>query len=188
MIEFLSKWIEQITISVIIVGVLELILPKGNLKKYIKVVLGIYVIFCMISPFVNSSSLYDFKDIDLKDYSKNTTEKSSEVNQESMNKRLQNLYIEELKKDIEKKVNEEGYYVLKCDIDANLSGNSENSGINQINLVLNKGKIATVQKVEIGTQNNNENINNEETEKIKEKIASEYEINKNIISIKIKSP
>lgn len=188
MIEFLSKWIEQITISVIIVGVLELILPKGNLKKYIKVVLGTYVIFCMISPFVNSSSLYDFKDIDLKDYSKNTTEKSSEVNKESMNKRLQDLYIEELKKDIEKKVNEEGYYVLKCDIDANLSGNSENSGINQINLVLNKGKIATVQKVEIGTQNNSENINNEETEKIKEKIASEYEINKNIISIKIKSP
>ena len=185
MIEFLSKWIEQITISVIIVGVLELILPKGNLKKYIKVVLGIYVIFCMISPFVNSSSLYDLKDIDLKDYSKNTTEKSSKVNQESMNKRLQDLYIEELKKDIEKKVDEEGYYVLKCDIDANLS---ENSGINQINLVLNKGKIAAVQKVEIGTQNNNENINNEETEKIKEKIASEYEINKNIINIKIKSP
>ena len=98
MIEFLSKWIEQITISVIIVSVLELILPKGNLKKYIKVVLGIYILFCMISPFVNSQELYNFKDINLEDYTKNTTKKTSELNQESMNKRLQSLYIEQMRK------------------------------------------------------------------------------------------
>ena len=53
MINFLSNWIEQIAIAVIIVSIFELILPKGNLKKYIKLVLGIYIIFCMIYPFVN---------------------------------------------------------------------------------------------------------------------------------------
>lgn len=188
MIEFLSKWIEQITISVIIVSILELILPKGNLKKYIKVVLGIYVLFCMISPFVNSSKLYDFKDINLEKYSKNTSKKTSDINQESMNKRLQNLYIEQLKKDIEKRVNEDGYYVTKCDINANLSENSKDSGINQINLVLSKDKIAAVQKVEIGNKNIDEKTNNEDEEKIREKIANEYEINKDKINIKIKSP
>ena len=35
MINFLSDWIEQIAIAVIIVSIFELILPKGNLKKYI---------------------------------------------------------------------------------------------------------------------------------------------------------
>ena len=39
MINFLSNWIEQIAIAVIIVSIFELILPKGNLKKYIKEVL-----------------------------------------------------------------------------------------------------------------------------------------------------
>lgn len=188
MIEFLSKWIEQITISVIIVSVLELILSKGNLKKYIKVVLGIYILFCMISPFVNSQELYNFKDINLEDYTKNTTKKTSELNQESMNKRLQSLYIEQIKKDIEKKVNEDGYYVLKCDVDVNLGEQNENPGLNQIDLIINKGKVATIQKVEIGSKNDNEKNNSEDSERIKEKIANEYEISKDIINIKIKSP
>ena len=51
MINFLSNWIEQITLSVIIVSIFELILPKGNLKKYIKVVLGVYIIYCFILLF-----------------------------------------------------------------------------------------------------------------------------------------
>ena len=39
MINFLSNWIEQIAIAVIIVSIFELILPKGNLKKYIDIIL-----------------------------------------------------------------------------------------------------------------------------------------------------
>ena len=39
MIDFLSNWVEQITIGVVIAGIFELILPKGNIKKYIKVVI-----------------------------------------------------------------------------------------------------------------------------------------------------
>lgn len=188
MIEFLSKWIEQITISVIVVSILELVLPKGNLKKYIKVVLGIYVLFCMISPFANSSKLYDFQDINLEKYNKNTSQKTTNINQERINKRIQELYIEQLKKDIEKNANEDGYYVTKCDINANLSENIGNSGINQINLVLSKDKIVAVQKVEIGNKNNDKKLNNEDVEKIKEKIANEYGINKDTINIQIKSP
>ncbi len=58
MIRFLSKWIEGIAIAVIITSIFEMILPNGNLKKYIKVVLGIYVIFSIIAPFVDSKALY----------------------------------------------------------------------------------------------------------------------------------
>ena len=80
MINFLSNWIEQIAIAVIIVSIFELILPKGNLKKYIKVVLGIYIIFCMISPFVNSSALYDIGNIDLEKYTQNNISNTTNVN------------------------------------------------------------------------------------------------------------
>ena len=44
--------------SIIIASIFEMIIPKGNIKKYIKMILGIYVIFSIISPFVDSKALY----------------------------------------------------------------------------------------------------------------------------------
>ena len=59
MINFLSGWIEQISVSVIIVSIFEMIIPKGNIKKYIEIILGIYITYCIIAPFVNSGQLFD---------------------------------------------------------------------------------------------------------------------------------
>lgn len=182
MINFLSNWIEQIAISVIIVSIFELILPKGNLKKYIKVVLGIYIIFCMISPFVNSSALYDIGNIDLENYTKNNSN-TTNVNQESMDLRLQNLYIEEMKKDISKRVEDTGYKLSKCDIDADLNNSSENAGIHSIGLTLSRKNI---EKVEIDFSNKNDEKNTNEEEQIRDDIAKYYEIDKNLINVKIK--
>ena len=175
MINFLSKWIEQITLSVIIVSIFELILPKGNLKKYIKVVLGVYIIYCFISPFVNNNSLYNIGDINLDDY----VQIKETNNLQSVDARIENLYIDELKKSISKKVQEKGYKVSKCDIDAKLTENSENSGINNISLIL---KNNNIEKIEIGAKNEN----NQTAEEIKEELAKDYEIDKNLINIKIK--
>ena len=112
MIIFLSKWIEQIAVSVILVSIFELILPKGNLKKYIKVVLGIYIIFCLISPFVNNKGLFDLKKLDLEKYTQNIN-KSSIIAEKNMDNRLQQLYIDELKNDIQNRVEEFGYNLYK---------------------------------------------------------------------------
>ena len=38
MIEFLGKWIEGIAISVIIASIFEMLLPDGNIKKYVKMI------------------------------------------------------------------------------------------------------------------------------------------------------
>lgn len=188
MINFLSNWIEQITMAVIIVSVFELILPNGNLKKYIKVVLGIYVIFCIISPFVNRSNLYQIGDIDLKDYIQNTTQSETAVNQESMDLRLQELYREELKNNIQKKVEENGYKLYKCDIEADLKSSSDNPGIHKIDLVIteNKNNIGDIEKIEIGFKEKDEITDNKKVETLKENLANYYEVNKEIINIKIK--
>lgn len=79
MINFLGKWIEGIAIAVIIASIFEMILPDGNIKKYVKIVLGIYIIFSIISPFVDRKELYNlniFKEIDT--YSNNIV--SNETN------------------------------------------------------------------------------------------------------------
>lgn len=189
MISFLSNWIEQIAIAVIIVSIFELMLPNGNLKKYIKVVLGIYVIFCLISPFVNGSNLYDFSDIDLEQYVENSGQNETRINQESMDTRLQELYIEQLEKDIENKVEEKGYTLYQCDIDADLNQASDNPGIHKIDLTLieKQAGITEVEKIEIGTNTTNETINiPEEVNQLKEELANDYEINQDFIQIKIK--
>lgn len=188
MISFLSNWIEQIAISVIIVSIFELILPNGNLKKYIKVVLGVYVIFCLISPFVSGSNLYDIGNIDLEQYIENVSKNETIVNQESMDARLQELYIEELKNDIEKRVEEKGYQMKKCNIDADLRTASDQPGIHGIDLILseNQSNIANIEKIEIGSTQNEEVVDDEKIEILKEELANYYEIDKEVINIQVK--
>ena len=52
MIEWISNWAGGIVVAVIIGTVIEMILPSGNSKKYIKVVIGIYVLFTIVSPVI----------------------------------------------------------------------------------------------------------------------------------------
>ena len=100
-----------------------------------------------------------------------------------MDERINQLYIDELKKDIEKKVGEYGYEIEKIKIDADFDEN----GINKINLIIKQQehKIAT-KKIEIDLTKEEKVKENEKTEEVKELIANTYQINKDIINIKLK--
>ena len=53
-------WSRGIVISVIVTVVIEMILPENNSKKYIKIVLGIFIVYSIISPifeFISNSSV-----------------------------------------------------------------------------------------------------------------------------------
>ena len=190
MISFFSTWIGQITVAVIIISIFEMILPKGNLRKYIKVVLGIYVIYCLISPFVNKNILSDLDNINIEKYTTSNIIQSN-INQESMDKRLESLYIDELEKNINIKLNENGYEIYKCMIDANLNSNKKNPGIHKIDLVIRKNQNNQIQvdEVEIGNKiNQKEKLEKDSVniEQIKQLIADYLEISPDIISIKSK--
>ena len=188
MINFLSTWIGQIVISVIIVTIFEMILPNGNLKKYIKAILGIYIIYCIITPFVNKDKLFDLDKFNLEKYTTNNLTQSN-INQESMDKRLEKLYIEELERNIDAKIKEYGYEIYKCKIDAILNSNKENPGIHSINLTVKKvDKNIEVDKVEISNTKSNQKEENKDEiiEEMKQQIAEYLEISKDIVNIKLK--
>lgn len=63
---------------------------------------------------------------------------STEVNQTSMNDRIEELYVEELEKDITKKISEKGYQVTKCKVNVQISNKEEETKINKIKLNINK--------------------------------------------------
>lgn len=82
-------------VAIVIVSIIEMILPNNKTKKYIKMVLGIYIIFNIISPLVKNKDKLNLENLNLNDYTVNT---STSVDQTSMNKRIETLYEDDLKK------------------------------------------------------------------------------------------
>ena len=48
--EQISVWARSIVISVILAIMIEMILPENNSKKYIKIIVGIFIVYSIISP------------------------------------------------------------------------------------------------------------------------------------------
>ena len=51
-IEFLTIWLKEIVLVFIFISIVELVLPNGNMKKYINMIIGFLIIIVIISPFV----------------------------------------------------------------------------------------------------------------------------------------
>ncbi len=135
MTEFLSSWTKGLGVTIVIVSILEMLLPNNKTKKYIRMVLGIFVIFNIISPLIQNKDKLNLSNLDFEDYT--SIETTSAVNQTSMDERINKLYEEELEKDITKKVEEKGYSVKNAKINTTRNEKDEWE-INQIQLNIEK--------------------------------------------------
>ena len=61
MINFLSSWVKNLALALIIVSILEMILPNNKTKKYVKMIMGLYILFSIISPFIENSNKLNIK-------------------------------------------------------------------------------------------------------------------------------
>ena len=57
MIAKITLWAQGIIVALIVGTILEMILPSGNNKKYIKMMIGLYVLYTIISPVVKLSNI-----------------------------------------------------------------------------------------------------------------------------------
>lgn len=202
MISFLSSWAKNIGLAIVIISILEMILPNNKTKKYVKMVMGIYILFCIISPFVQNK--INLEDIKVENYTETST--ASEVNQTSMDERIETLYIEQMEKDITKKVEEKGYKVNKCKVDAQITQNQNTTKINKITLKIQKdttnkryiqnesvenkivSEVQKIRKVEtdIGEDSNsdtNKTINKSELQELKKYLEEEYGVSEQCLVI-----
>lgn len=211
MIEFLSSWAKGLGVTIVIVSILEMLLPNNKIKKYIKMVLGVYVIFNIISPIIQNKEIFDLDELDLSDYQ--TTETSA-IDQTSMDERIEELYIQELEKDVTKKVKEMGYEVTKCKVEAQISDKEEDTKISKIKLKIEKSQekqeeeekddstedkiVSQIQKIkkvdttveieknEEKTQNEKENktaITKVDIQNVKKFLIEEYGVNEKCLEI-----
>lgn len=138
MVKFLSSWAKGIGLSVVIISILEMLLPNNKTKKYVKMVMGIYIIYMIVEPFISNINIFDINSINLEEYAVSQT--STTVDQTSMDKRIQELYIEEIEKDITKKIEQKGYVVSKCKVYAKISDKEEETKINKIKINIKKAE------------------------------------------------
>ncbi len=61
MVSNISSWAQGIIIAVIVGSIIQMLLPENKNKKYIKVVIGVYILFSILSPVVG-------KNLNLADY------------------------------------------------------------------------------------------------------------------------
>lgn len=199
--EFITSWVQGIIVAVIIGSIIEMLLPNGNSKKYIKVVIGVYIVFNIVSPIINKFTGKELKLDSIIDINKYEDKLSSyEVDTKSLentnNSNIKEVYILNLKKDIKAKIEEKGYIVNTIQIEIK---NTDEYKVKNINMTISKRenkkeekKVNEIEKVNIEVKIEN-NANEETTEmirltekeksEIKDYISSVYEINKKNINI-----
>lgn len=202
--EFITSWVQGIIVAVIIGSIIEMLLPNGNSKKYIKVVIGVYIVFNIVSPIITKFTGRELKLDSIIDINKYEDKLSSyEVDTKSLentnNSNIKEVYILKLKKDIKAKVEDKGYIVNSIQIEIE---NTDEYKVKKIYMILskrenkeenNENKIVNeIEKVNIEVKIEN-NTNEETTEmirltekeksEIKDYISSVYEINKKNINI-----
>ena len=202
-VDFIITWTKGIIVAVIIASIIEMILPNGNSKKYIKMVIGVYIVFNIVAPVINKVTNNSFSLESIIDVNKYTNQiESYEVSTEKLDSNnessIKEMYKINLEKDMKSKLEEKGYIVNSINIEIN---NDKEYTIKSVDLKISKTgeqeekKANTVEKIEkvnieVSIENrveNNENIENVEiTEKekneIKEYISSTYEVNKKKIT------
>ena len=204
---WVSNWIQGIVIAVIIGTIIEMILPEGNCKKYIKVVIGVYILFSIISPVITKFSGKNFSVtniFDLNEYIQASSNVEEDLN-ENQQQQIRNIYEINLKNDIKEKLKSKGYEATK--ISLSIENNNQYT-LKNINITLKKAEetkkpentIKTVNEVEIqigsntnsknneqkensNSQSNSTNLSNKEKNELKQYLSGIYEIDEKNISI-----
>lgn len=196
MVAFFSSWAQGIIVAVIVATIVELLLPNGSSKKYVKVVVGIYILFSIIAPVVNKFANQDINAneiFNLDKYEEKMQNSNNSILQkiESNNSRtVKDIYVSNLEVDIKAKLKDKGYEVASMYIKAK---DDENYTIEKISMTINKNEKKEIRnEITIGTiainksKNNtvtDEEISRQDKQEIKEYLAKTYDISEKIIDI-----
>ena len=204
LISFINSWAQGIIFAVIIATLIEIILPEGNNKKYVKTIIGIYILFIMIYPLI--SKLYK-KKINIQSIIDNTT---SQINKYEMSNEIaietsayiEDTYKKKIEEDLNTKLNEKGYEMNSVNIYINTENEETYGQINRLDIQISKSEILkednenninTVNKIEnvnIKISNDikenkvqEENISQEEIDSLKDYVCTTYGVEKDKIFI-----
>lgn len=195
MIEFLSSWAQGIIVAVIIATLIEMILPNSSSKKYVKVVIGMYILFTIVSPIIKKLGGKDINlnTINIEKYEQQISKSDNTISrkfEDNNTRSIKDIYVSNLKADISAKLKEKGYEIDTSDIQIK---DDENYTIEKITLKLikmkqkqEKNNEIVINTVEIGnaiSQKDSKTLSNDDKQEVKDYISETYDIDKKNINI-----
>ncbi|HJJ10366.1 MAG TPA: stage III sporulation protein AF [Clostridiaceae bacterium] len=199
MLEWFRSWATGIVIAVIIATIIEMILQNSTSKKYIKIIIGIFIVYTVISPVIGS-----FKGEDLNNYIKveNYIQSSSnalQTNEVSDNAQssIKKIYAQNLQNDLKIKLKEKGYIsnninisisnddkynIERIDIKVDEKVTNSNQDEKQVKTIVDNIKAIKI-KVKKDDSQNNAIITENDKNEIKEYIKQIYQIDLNNINV-----
>lgn len=212
LIAFINSWVQGIILAVILATIIEIILPEGNNKKYVKTIIGIYIMFVIVQPLI--SKMLN-KDVNIESIIQNTTSTMSKLETNNnitieTNAYIEKTYKQKLEEDIKNKSSEKGYNISFLNLAIETGDSEEYGQINNIAMKIDKidktiederedkkgttnNTIDNVKTVQISVLDNeiidgnddvkNTNISENEIETFKEYLSNVYGISKDKIQI-----
>ena len=186
MVDFISNWAKEIIVVLIIVIVFELIIPNGKNKKYIELVMGLFILYAIINPVtgkrLNLASI-------IGNYNEVTVSSTNTVqNMDIIDKNVENVYKEKLKENIISTLKEKCYEINDVKVEINNEDGENYGNIESIVVNTKKNKRLSddikIEKVDIENKSNNKKTEeNEKYEEIKNVIYEVYSVSKDKIVI-----
>lgn len=199
MVKFTNSWAQGIILAVIIATIIEMILPEGNNKKYVKTIIGIYILFTIIYPLlvkisnksININSVITSANKEISKYEANTN-----ITLET-NGYIEETYKTKIEEDIKNEILQKGYKVTSLNISVETQKEEKYGQINEILIKIEKleqtekeknnnttttNRINQINKIEINFNSRvkkeeiqkNEEITNKEIENLKEFLNITY--------------
>lgn len=198
LIKFINSWAQGIILAVIIATIIEIIIPEGNNKKYVKTVIGLYILFTIIYPLITklSNDKFNFNSV-IDNITKEASKYEDSTNSIETNTYIEETYKNKLIEDIKNKIEEKGYSVLNLNIYVETQNEEIYGQINSIVVELEKyeqenkevNSINNIEQINIKISNNVEHIKTEETvskeeiKTLKEYLSNTYSVEKEKIHI-----
>lgn len=185
--EFIKLWLKDIVVLFLVISLIDLIMPKGKMKRYIDFIIGILIIFTIINPLTRINNINLDLDSALIDFDKQILIENSLI--DLQDEQVREIYTKNLKRKIQEVMEDNaGYGVEDIEI-ITLLDDERIFLLEGVNIVLSKkkevNKAIKVDKVEIGNEaieSGNVNSNVE----LAELIASIVEIEAEKIKITMK--
>lgn len=185
MISAISKWSQSIIIAIVMCSIITMILPEGKNKKYIKMIIGVYILFTILTPVLGKK--VDLSKYDLNQYIPSMAEVESQNNTTQYNDNVKQLFISKVKNNITAELKAKGYEAETINIQTDNECNINKIEISQIKEYSKESKEINQVKIEI-------NQNTEKEEKVKgiatsdkltiiEHLSETYKIDKSKIII-----
>lgn len=194
---FLSSWISNIIIFILLATVIDMLLPNSSLQKYTKMVIGLLLIVIIITPILslfhtNFEQILASATVQLNPGNENKLENLTESKKKEI-QAVQRAYIlKQLGNELQEKVEEElmKKYHMKIEVTDIAVKNEENprlpEDLQDIAISLTEIKdeqaIETIAKVDINTKESLK-TNNGNYEDVKQFLAQKWSVDKKLIQI-----